>query len=40
MLQAQKDKAYEIDELYLYQVRKIIKRQLVQNNLESGVDLQ
>ena len=39
MLQNERDKAFEIDELYLYKVRKLIKRELTQNNVESGVDL-
>jgi ammonia channel protein AmtB len=39
MLQNERDKAFEIDELYLYKVRKLIKRELTQNNVESGIDL-
>jgi hypothetical protein len=39
MLQFERDKAFEIDELYLYKVRKLIKRELTQNNVESGIDL-
>ena len=38
-LQAEKDKALEIDEIYLYKVRKLIKRELTQSNVEAGVDL-
>lgn len=39
MLQAEKEKALEIDEIFLYKVRKLIKRELTQNNVESGIDL-
>lgn len=39
LLQAERDKAVEIDELYLYKVRKLIKRELSQANVESGIDL-
>ena len=39
LLQAEKDKNIEIDEVYLYKVRKLIKRELTQNNVESGIDL-
>ena len=39
LLKNQKDQAFEIDELYLYKVRKLIKRELTQGNAESGIDL-
>jgi len=39
LLQAEREKTVEIDELYLYKVRKLIKRELTQNNVESGLDL-
>ena len=39
LLQNERDKALEIDELYLHKIRKLIKRELTQSNVESGVDL-
>ena len=39
LLEVQKEKTMEIDELYLYKVRKLIKRELTQTNIESGIDL-
>jgi ammonia channel protein AmtB len=39
LLQLERDSAFEIDELYLYKVRKLIKRELTQGNVESGIDL-
>lgn len=39
LLQAQREKTFEIDELYLYKVRKLIKRELTQSNVESGIDI-
>ena len=39
LLQAEREKAMEIDELYLYKVRKLIKRELTQANVESAIDL-
>lgn len=41
LLKVKQDDAIEIDELYLYKIRKLIKRELTQsNNEESGIDLQ
>lgn len=39
MLQGEKDKSFEIDEIYLYKIRKLIKRELMEGNTESGIDL-
>lgn len=39
LLQFEKDKAFEIDELYLYKIRKLIKRELTHGNVESGINL-
>jgi ammonia channel protein AmtB len=39
ILQTERDRAFEIDELYLYKIRKIIKRELTHGNIESGIDL-
>ena len=39
LLQTERDRAFEIDELYLYKIRKLIKRELTQGNVESGIDL-
>lgn len=39
LLHAEKDKALEIDELHLHKIRKLIKRELTQGNVESGIDL-
>ena len=39
LLQHERDAAFEIDELYLYKIRKLIKRELTQGNVESGIDM-
>jgi ammonia channel protein AmtB len=39
LLQTERDRAFEIDELYLYKIRKLIKRELTHGNVESGIDL-
>lgn len=39
LLQVERDKAFEIDELYLYKIRKLIKRELTHGNVESAIDL-
>jgi len=39
LLQGEKDKAFEIDEIYLYKIRKLIKRELIEGNTESGTDV-
>lgn len=39
LLQVERDRAFEIDELYLYKIRKLIKRELTHGNVEAGIDL-
>lgn len=39
LLQIERERAFEIDELYLYKIRKLIKRELTYGNVESGIDL-
>lgn len=39
LLAAEREKTIEVDEVYLYKVRKLIKRELTQNNVDSGIDL-
>lgn len=39
LLQMERDKAFEIDELYLYKIRKLIKRELTHGNAETCIDL-
>lgn len=39
LLQIEKENAFEIDELYLFKIRKLIKRELTHGNVESGIDL-
>lgn len=39
LLQTERDRAFEIDELYLYKIRKLIKRELTHGNVESGINL-
>ena len=39
LLQVEKEGAFEIDELYLYKIRKLIKRELTYGNVESGISL-
>jgi ammonia channel protein AmtB len=39
LLKIEKEKAVEIDELYLYKIRKLIKREMTHGNVESGIDL-
>lgn len=39
IMHGQREKHSEIDELYLHKIRKLIKRELTQSNVETGINL-